>query len=319
MMKLMPTLATIMILSSCGQDSSTALKATPSALPLPTYTISTEKLYFHGPASVFSSDNTWEFGRNTVVENSFINLNGEVFAYFDENAISNLTRAHIGPNAALYDHKQVITPGDRRFSYVFTHNNVIYDFYYKANKIYLEKSLDGVTWSQMNGGQPVLNDSSDPQSLYYKVWNVGVDVDDNGVFHMLIESSDDRGNAYAGLTYSTAVLSGDMISFDANKSATHLVNDAGNPYLKNIPGKGMLVFYGKLKNNSLWYISTGKLVAGVLTESPGFQIGATGVHVCDPAAIELPDGRTILSVSFDQVATYFAFSNMTLEQIYDSL
>lgn len=291
------------------------------AVPVPDegLKISTEKLYFNGKASMFASDNTWQFGRDIVVENSFININGDVFAYFDENASSDLTRASIGSSAQLYQNKQVITPKDRRFSYVFTHNNVMYDFYYVANKIYLEKSTDGVKWHQMNGGQPVLNDSTDPQSLYRQIWNVGVDVDDNGVFHMLIESSDDRGNAYAGLTYSTAILSGDMISFDANKSATHLVSDAGNPYLKNIPGKGMLVFYGKIKDHSLWYVSAGKLVAGVLTESPSFQIGATGVHVCDPAAIELPDGRTILSVSFDQVATYFAFSNMTLEQIYDSL
>ena len=68
-----------------------------------------------------------------------------------------------------------------------------------------------------------------------------------------------------------------------------------------------------------WYVTaaTFDLNTNTVTEHNSFQIGTRGIHVCDPHLVELPDGRTLLSVSFDQVSTYLAYTNQTISDLYD--
>lgn|GEM_PF-4869777 len=276
-------------------------------------------LYFHSKASIFGSNNRPSLGGAIAIENSLVSFQGQTLAFFDEGPAGDLTSANIGSDGSVFSNKRLIEKYDHRFSYVFNYQNVLYDFYNKGGEIYLDKSLDGINWQLINNGQPVLNTESDSNSIYHFIWNVGVAVDDNGIWQMLIESSDSRGNYFAGLSYSTATMNNDSIDFNINKSSNFVTNKAGNPFLQNIPGKGLLVFYGKQDERNLWFITAGILVNGTFTEHLEFMIGAPGIHVCDPAALQLADGSTLLSLSFNQDSTYMAYSDMSLEQIFDSL
>ena len=281
--------------------------------------ISHGQLQMQGRATTFHSDNLTAFNNALVVENSLVNFSGQNMAFFDEGGLADLKSAFIGTDGSSFTGKKTLATTNHRFSYVLNYNNILYCFANQGGSIFLEKSTDGVNWTLMNNGNSVLDSETDINSLYHFVWNVAVDVDDNGVWQMFIESSDFTGNSYAGLTHSTATMNGDLIEFNTNKSATFVIPEAGSPYVRNVPGKGLLLFYGKMDENFWWSVAAGTFVNNIFTEDSNFKIGAPNIHVCDPHALQLEDGRTLMSMSFDQDSTYLAYSNMSLEQIFDSL
>ncbi|AZZ35396.1 hypothetical protein CIK05_00795 [Bdellovibrio sp. qaytius] len=282
-------------------------------------------LQLFGSAKNFYEKDNPALGAKVIIENSLVKFENQIFAFYDEGAIGNFSSAELGESGNDFKRRKSINFG-RRFSYVLSHQGNLYNFYQKDNSIFLEKSSDGINWLPMNNGQAVLSSESGQYSIYYSVWNVGVTVDENDVWHMVVECSDYRGNAFAGLGYSSATLVGDQIEFDTNKTNNFIIQQAGNPYLANVPGKGLLIVYGRttLPNenfNNEWYVTaaTLNLNNNAVVEHNDFQIGVPGIDVADPHLIEVPNGKLLLSLSVHQDSTYFIYSNQTLDSFYDSL
>lgn len=283
-----------------------------------------ENLNFYGSASVFFEGENPAFESRIIVENSLVNFNNSIIAFFDQGAVGNFAVAELGNNGHQFLNATHLNT-NRRFSYVLNYNGILYNFFNNGGSIFLEKSLNGINWQLINNGQPVLtSDYLTPNSIYHYIWNVGVTVDSAGTWHMLVEASDISGNGFAGLGYLTAQMVNDTINFDINKSQNFLITQAGNPYVTYIQGKGLLIIYGRITmpNENFgneWYITaaTFDLSTHTVTEYNNFQIGTRNIHVCDPHMVELPDGRTLLSVSFDQSLTYLAYTNHTLSELFD--
>ncbi len=306
------TLLLIGLLTACGKESPVNKQAV--------FTLS-----LHGSATTFYEKTNPAFNAGAIVENSMVSFQNQIFAFYDEGANGNFTSAELGNSGQNFFNQKILNL-DRRFSYVLNYQETLYNFFYKANSIYLEKSTDGLNWQLINNGLPVLNSEPDPNSIYYNVWNVAVTVDEMGVWHLFVECADIRNNTYAGLAYSTAVMVGDQIDFNPNKSSTFLIQQAGNPYVTNVPGKGLLIVYGQifLPNENFdyeWYVSaaTFNLNTNTVTEHNEFQVGVRGIHVADPHLVELPNGKILLSLSVNQNSTYFAYSDQSMSEFYDLL
>lgn len=292
---------------------------------LTTTTTSVFTLSLFGSAKQFYEKTNPALGAGVIVENSVVNFQNQILAFYDEGANGNFTSAELGSFGGDFLNQKFLNI-DRRFSYVFDYQGVLYNFFYRNNSIFLEKSTDGLIWQPMNNGLAVLNSDPNPNSIYHYIWNVGVTVDENGVWHLVVECSDFRDNGYAGLGYSSAILVGDQIEFDTNKSANFLIQQAGNPYMTYVPGKGLLIVHGRIvlpneNFDSEWYVSatTINLNTNTVTEHNDFQIGVRGIHVADPHLVELSNGKILLSLSVNQNSTYFVYSDQTIESFFDSL
>lgn len=243
-----------------------------------------------------------------VVEANAVEYNNSLVYLFDFGMNGNLS---IGTSN---DDRQSIGD-DYRFAYIMKYQNYYLNFYNVGGSVMLSKSYDLKSWQLINNGQPVLSQTAD--TIYNAIWNVGVTVDDNGVFHLLAETSS-AGNDTAGLAYSTATMTGDLISFDPNRSSTHVIDLAGNPWLEFVPGRGLVIVYGKLTDNGLWYVSAATMKNGIFKESPNMTIGSQGIHVCDPHVISI-NGNLVLVVSYDQNKVYELRSKQTMTQFFDEI
>lgn len=265
-------------------------------------------LQFKGP---FHQTQKRAFNGQSAIEASLIQLGSNTIAFFDPNTTGIFARANI----ADFSTQQTIQPGNARFSYVMEHNGTLYEFVTRNDGVYILTSMDeGFHWIEEG---LVLSKSSNPSSNYYQVWNVGVDVDDTGVWHMLIESGiKDATPLDVGLNYSTSTW---PLDFDTNRSANFVIKDAGNPFVKFVPNHGILAIYGAMKD--VW--STTAATFDGLSWTPHedkFYIGAPGVHVCDPHAVETPDHGILLTVSVDQDSIYETRAeNLTFKDLYESL
>jgi hypothetical protein len=197
------------------------------------------------------------------------------------------------------------------------HDGFYYEFVLGSGGIHLYKSSDLFTWTHINNGQPVLKMDG---GIYTQVWNVGVAVDNAGVWHLLVECADMKGaiQGGVGLAYSYTTPNGDNFDFDTNKTASHVIPHGGNPDLKYVEGKGLLSIHGYAATG-IWETKASTFDGTTWTLHEDFYIGTPGIHVCDPSLIEMADGRTLLSVSFDQNFIYLANSDLSIEQIYDYL
>ena len=248
-----------------------------------------------------------------TIENSLVEMNGRVVAFFDPNTDGSLWRADLGTSGREFNGVRKIMDS-ARFSYVMSHNGVLYNFVTRNKTIYLLTSIDGDSWSEQGA---VLTPSQDPTSKYFNIWNVGVAVDDQGLWHMLIESSDATENQMdVGLTYSTSAMVNGRLNFDPARSATHVIPHGGNPFIQNIPGRGLLVIHGQANDPGAWFTTASTYQGGVWsTHKDRMRIGLTNVAVCDPHAIEV-NGKILLSVSAGQDSIYFLDSNDSFESLY---
>lgn len=288
----------------------------------------TYQVSYRGKASVFKPYQHKAFGGIAVVESSLLNVNGEIIAFYDPGYNSSFAKASLGVEGNEFKDTYFIEKG-HRFSYVMQHQGTYYDFSLVGSGIYLWKSTDLVTWAKINNGQPVLNAESG--TVYQSIWNVGVAVDDQGVWHLLVECADGTGPADSqggvGLCYSNATMANDQINFDANKSASQVIPHGGNPYLAFIPGKGLLAVHGQLNDphggmTKEWYITASTMENGGTwtVHKQDFQIGVPRVHVCYPAMVETSSGNLLISLSVDQhyIATGIA-TNFSLDELFDLL
>lgn len=234
-----------------------------------------------------------------VVEASMVNYN---------NSVNFLT--DVGMNGNLSLNGSTLGQG-YRFAYVMKNNGVFYNFYQNGGNIAMKSSTDLINWSV---SQTVL--TATPGN-FAGMWNPGVTVDDNNVWHILVECNGNSDNAQAGLCYSHTTMVNGVLNFDANKQAQMATELAGNAWMQNVPGKGIVAIYGK-QVAGLWEIRAGILVNGVMKESQNFKISAPGIHICDPHAIETTAGVTLV-LSYDQFSVYELQSQLTMSQLFDQI
>lgn len=243
----------------------------------------------------------------STVESSIVNYNNQTTYLIDFGMNGDLS---VGTNKS----DMVSVSKNDRFAYVFQKDGFYYKLHTASNNVYLMKSQDLKSWSLMNNGQPVLSQQSG--TIYNSIWNVGVDIDSQGVWHLLAEVSA-TGNENACLAYSTASLNGDSINFDLNKSMTCSVSKAGNDWVGYVEGKGIISVYGKMDEQGFWFIKMAVLVSGVWIENESIEIGEAGVHICDPHVLQTENGL-ILTLSYDQEYIYKLESKKTLEDLFNA-
>lgn len=283
------------------------------------------KIYFplmmQGNAKYFSEFENPSYNAASAVENSLVIKDGVVYALFDPLTNGAFHLASLGDDGKLFaEVKRIGT--DMRFSYTMKYAESYYTFAKVYEDIFLWSSNDLEKWQLLNSGKPVL--SAQRNSIYQTIWNVGVAVDDSGEWHMLIEASPASTDpSKVGLGYSHARWSKGEINFNTNASPTHVIPRAGNPWLGFLPGLGLLAVYGVTSTpiglyGDEWYIGASKLNPGSSKwiAIQDFRMGRPGIHVCDPHLVELPNGGTMLTASYDQDSIYKMFSEKSLKQIF---
>jgi hypothetical protein len=279
-------------------------------------------LSFSGVATQYGELQNPVYDNVAKSETSLNLINGRVVMFFDiyDPSISynNLGRVDFF-NGGVQTVMRNMT-----FEYTMSANGALYNFAQLGADLFLWKSVDdGFTWTKINGGQPVVTHSVDPTSPWYTLWNPAVDVDENGTWHLLLECATNAGTPDqngVGLCYSTATMTGDSISFDAGKIAAQVIPGGGNPYIKAIPGKGLLVIHGQLPPGGFWYVGATTFSGGTWKRHDDkFQIGRANTHVCDPHAIDLPGGGSLITMSFDQSAVYAVQGALSLTDLFNQL
>ncbi len=244
----------------------------------------------------------------TAVESSIVSYNNQITYLIDFGMNGDLS---VGTNKA----DMVSVSKDDRFAYIFQKENIYYKLHTVSSNVYLTRSYDLKSWSLMNNGQPVL--SQQLGTIYSTIWNVGVDIDSQGVWHLLAEVSA-TGNENACLAYSTATLNGNNISFDLNKSMNCSISKAGNPWVGYVEGKGLLTVYGKMNEQDLWFVKAAVLTDGSWVENESIEIGEAGVHICDPHLLQTESGL-ILTLSYAQEYVFKLETKDNLEQLFNQV
>jgi hypothetical protein len=285
------------------------------------------------------------FGTNPansgVVENSIISETGKLINIYDDGYNGILTFGNSYPSdyfKAILD-KQVCNV-KVRFPYSLKYNGKYYTFGWRyvnnvvePSNIYLWSSSNGIDWQPENDGLPVLSSSSDPNSIWYYIWNVAVVVDDLDVFHLVAECAPNGTNQQGvGLGYSSAKLFNGKIDFNQNKSTTHIIKNGGNPYIYYSKSeKTFLVIHGmiyasvKSLSSDYWWTTASYLNKADntwITNPNKFSFGKNGVHVCDPHAevVEI-NGKsyTRLIFSYGQNYIYSIFFENDLDSLLKKL
>lgn len=283
-------------------------------------------LVFQGEATSFYRVPDNPFAGKPVVEASLLNMGGEIVAFYDPNWSGSMHRATLGVHANGFDGGELVNT-ESRFQYTLEYQGRLYTFATVDGDIYLSISEDGgFTWFPGNGDEPVLVHSPDPTSIYHNLWNVGVDVDENGTWHLVVESGDSSPNQLGvGIAYSTATMINGRLDFNQNKSATHVIPKGGNPWIKSMPGGNLLVIHGQAHTpeagfGSEWFVTASAFVSGEWKiDRSKFRIGTPGVHVCDPHVVEQANGQILMALSFDQGSIAMVRAPMTLTTLMQKI
>lgn len=281
-------------------------------------------LQFYGDAKVFSQTQRFAFNGAPAIENSMVIRYGSVISFFDPAAVGSMTMADLGPDGKSFSGERTVMTRGARFSYVLEYNGKLYNFVTEGH-VYLYSSLDGITWTPENNGDPVF--TARPGTPYAVLWNVAVDVDSNGVWHLLVEAATEEGSinqAGVGLGYSYSNDALGQWNFESRRSENHVIPKGGNPYLKALPDGRLFTVYGRLWNPVLdigqeWHVTAATFSNGTWTTHDNFVLGTPGQHVCDPHMIDLPNGGSMLTVSVAQNSINTAHSNLTIEQLANKL
>jgi hypothetical protein len=256
-----------------------------------------------------------------AVENSYVLRNGQIVALYDHEASGNMRLAGLDAeySGALAD--QLVISDAARFSYVIEHQGGYLNFVTRASKVHMLSSSDLITWHEQG---MVLDNDASPSALNHQQWNAAVAYDSTDTGHMLVES----GSAMAGqgdvrLRYYQT--SPGLQDFSLT-SVPDIIG-GGNAWVTYIEGQGLLAIYGAIDggNGPHWIIRAAILPNGdsAWQELPreAFSIAVPGMHIADPHLIETPDGRVLLSVSYDQqyTWTYISESKLSFVQLFDAL
>lgn len=277
-------------------------------------------LSFNGEAKTFQQGDALKLGGSRVVDSSIINRGDHMEVYYDYADWKALDTVKIDSKG---ESAPRALPAGINFTYTLYRNNTYFMFGQKLGDIYLFTSIDGLVWTAMNGSSPVLTHSVDPSSNWNQLWNVGVDIDDAGLWHMFVECSDSApGQAHVGLCYTNSM---DPNDFDSGKTPTFMPG-GGNPYVKALSGRGLLIVHGQIFKAQdqftapYWHVTASTMVAGIISNHDGkFSLGIPGVHICDPHMAIALDGSLMLVVSVDQSHVQAAYAPGSFESLFDSL
>lgn len=256
-------------------------------------------LNFTGSENRFAQTEKRAFGGEAAIENSFVKIAGELFAFYDPDATGAMKRKNMKTNET-----QTVLSNGARFSYVMENDQELLNFVTIEGDIYRSRSTDGgLTWV----------DRIKVVEAERVQWNPGVARDSLGGWHMLIESSETGTGAFQGDVGCYYFTSDNGIEWQAQG---RVIDRCGNPYLV-FTSRGLLVIHGDLRD--VWSATASTFDGATwTTHREKFGIGSPGVHVCDPHAIEV-DGKILLSVSVDQNSITLSESNETFEQLHERL
>lgn len=203
--------------------------------------------------------------------------------------------------------------------------------------LYMYISTDGVSWTRINGNQPVMSAGT---GIYSYFWNPCICIDEDGdTMHFVIECGTQADQSDVGLAYSYGsfadLLAGSAISpfsFETNLSAGIIIPGGGNPYIEVIPDRdAILVLAGSVntKGRTLWQIMANyaSITADLSdpaswTESPYFEVLYVGMHTADPDLVVLPASKTyglLMGYMYNQASSYQCYFDMTLNELYDAI
>lgn len=257
-------------------------------------------LVFTGSENTFRQTEKRAFGGEAAIENSFVKIAGELFAFYDPDATGAMKRKNMKTNET-----QTVLANGARFSYVMENEGELLNFITIEGDIYRSRSTDGgLTWVD----QVKVVEANRVQ------WNPGVTKDALGNWHMLIESSETGvgpGQGDVGCYYFT---SADGFTW---VEQGRVLERCGNPFL-TATTNGLLVFYGDLVGE-YWTTSAATFNGSTWAKhKEKLDIGSPSVHVCDPHAIEV-GGKILLSVSVDQNSITLTEANETFETLFERL
>lgn len=253
---------------------------------------------------------TWkEFNEPTTIEASTMTVDGELRAYIDPTYTGEF-ELKVRNADGRWEFRPVSGIGYSRFHFTFQHDGVFYTIATKSGGVFLWESPDGLDWEEANGGLPILSGSPDPADPWHKMWNVAIAVDASGTAHLICECSDGSpGQSAVGLTYAAVPWNPDSMSFNGARSAEQAIPGGGNPDLKALPDGRLLAIYGKANRSDpafgdAWHVTLAfRNPDGTWEERQDLlRIGATkGIHIADPHLTDLPEGSSLLTLSWDQL------------------
>ena len=194
-----------------------------------------------------------------------------------------------------------------------------------AGNLYMYQSTNRTSWTIMNGGNPIITQSSDPTSNFYYIYNTSVAIVDT-TMHLILVAQSNAGSY--GLYYSHAGLHS-LSNFQSNLSPT-LLSYAGDPVLKYIPARNAFmllysnIYYGPIQMS--WtdaryaYLSSSLSSANSWMPMRNFPIiYKYGLLVADPELVETPNHafKLLYMAEYNQQAIYQAYSTLTLQQLFD--
>lgn len=252
-----------------------------------------------GLASSFVETEKKAFGGEAAIENSFVFVAGELFAFFDPDATGKMKRRRMSDGFTT-----TVLESDARFSYVMENEDHLLNFVTIGGHIFRSQSFDGgLTW---------INQIKVVEANMVQ-WNPGVVKDLSGNWHMLIEA-DETGLPAQGGVACYYFTSADGLTWTPQGK---VIEACGNPYLAATQN-GLLVIHGDL-SSGVWVTTASTFKNGVWTKHlDRFSIYSPNVHVCDPHAIE-KDGKILLSVSVDQNSIALMSSNESMSDLFERL
>lgn len=196
-----------------------------------------------------------------------------------------------------------------------------------------QSTNNGLAWTIMNGGNPVLTHSNDFSSRRH-LYNTSATIL-NGTIHLLIETTNaDDGAAYREWTaYSSATLA----NLNFNTNFTPVAQFAVNPDLHYIPERNaFLVFHGDVQAGQ-WDVRIRATCASLTSNltlpttwqrSSNFMMAIDGADLADPSVVDtggIANGhpsQLMMSYNYDQLRhgdLWQAWNNSTFPQLYDQI
>lgn len=203
---------------------------------------------------------------------------------------------------------------------------------YPNGDIFMWTSTDKTNWSIGNGGNAVLHHSTDPNSQWYSIWNVGV-ININHQFFLWAECATSAGTLNQNgvrLGYTYSPVSG--INFDTHKTENAVVMGGGNPCAIYVPDRnGIILMYGLL-TTGVWQIRSSVINFANDLNNPSsywgtynFALGPSNEQTADPAIAFVATGHTypILVQWFHNQPVssdlYQGYIDMSLDELYDAM
>jgi hypothetical protein len=217
-----------------------------------------------------------------------------------------------------------------RFPYVIEVNGIYYLFANKStigNGIHMWSSPDRVTWTEMNNGNPVFTQVAG--TVCSTVFNPGVVVI-GSTWYMFVECSPINDGYHSGLVYSYSTLAD--LNWDTHKTATQIFSGMGGPNPIYVPDRNAILLLGgqlNNQNNSLLdvkaiYANLGDNLALAASWHPAsyFEITYPNMSTADPDLVVMGAGKDhslLIHYFYNQISTYQAYSDLTLDQFYDAV